>query len=344
MGNPALDNELRVHPVRRLITDVAATPRRIVKSSPMLLRLAGPAYRAKSMALAHVAKKGTIPEFSEGTRLDTFCFDSLQAFQQWKISNAELIAGWEREDTTAARPGFAFTTHGHCALCDRSTEFVTTTDRGLLWREQLVCPHCGMRNRVRAAVHLAIQDHAMVSDSRIYMTEQFGPAYRWLRGRFNDVLGSEYIAPGKPSGTRAWGLNHQDVQSLSLPTASVDLVLSLDVLEHVPDHFAAFTSFARVLRPGGTLVLTVPFSLDKHDTTVRAVQHPDGHIEHLLPIELHGNPTDPVNGALCYRVFGWDILEQLTQVGFTNPKVHVYHSRQLGYLGSAQSVITAVRA
>jgi hypothetical protein len=87
-----MDNELRVHPVTRLITDLAAAPRRIVKSSPMLLRLAGPAYPAKSIALGHVARKGSISEFSEGTWLDTISFDSLQAFQQWETSDAELIA------------------------------------------------------------------------------------------------------------------------------------------------------------------------------------------------------------------------------------------------------------
>lgn len=37
-----------------------------------------------------------------------------------------------------------------------------------------------------------------------------------------------------------------------------DAVVALDVLEHIPDHVAAAAEIARVLKPGGTLVVTVP--------------------------------------------------------------------------------------
>ncbi len=38
----------------------------------------------------------------------------------------------------------------------------------------------------------------------------------------------------------------------------MDAVLALDLLEHLPDDAAAAREFARVLRPGGILLLTVP--------------------------------------------------------------------------------------
>lgn len=49
-----------------------------------------------------------------------------------------------------------------------------------------------------------------------------------------------------------------DVTALPLASASVDLVLALDVIEHVADDVAALREIRRVLGPTGAVVLTVP--------------------------------------------------------------------------------------
>lgn len=46
--------------------------------------------------------------------------------------------------------------------------------------------------------------------------------------------------------------------AIPLLHASADVVLSLDVLEHLDDDRAALREMFRILRPGGTLVVTVP--------------------------------------------------------------------------------------
>lgn len=56
-----------------------------------------------------------------------------------------------------------------------------------------------------------------------------------------------------------------DVTRLSEPDASFDTILCLEVLEYVANPVAALREFRRVLRPGGTLVLSVPF-LHRQDT------------------------------------------------------------------------------
>lgn len=47
-------------------------------------------------------------------------------------------------------------------------------------------------------------------------------------------------------------------ESLPVASRSVDAVLALDLLEHLPDDEGAAREFARVLRPGGILLVTVP--------------------------------------------------------------------------------------
>ena len=46
--------------------------------------------------------------------------------------------------------------------------------------------------------------------------------------------------------------------------ASFDNLLCIEVLEHVPDPVAFISELARVIRPGGTLVLTIPWSARLH--------------------------------------------------------------------------------
>jgi len=58
---------------------------------------------------------------------------------------------------------------------------------------------------------------------------------------------------------------YYDGRALPFPERSFDAVISNEVLEHVfePDAFVA--DIARVLKPGGRLLLTVPFVWDEHE-------------------------------------------------------------------------------
>jgi SAM-dependent methyltransferase len=311
------------------------------------------ASHARVIALARVPVKGDVPRISADGRLTSQAFSTFESFESWRAANASLTADWAREDSEAAQDSDSFTVDGFCALCDRSVAFAVSTTLASVgpdgrrvpnWRETLICPNCRMSNRMRAALHVAIQDLGLTATSRIYATEQIGRVYRWLSGHFDDVVGSEYIAADRAPGSRSFGIRHEDVQALSLPTASVDSVITFDVMEHVPDVDAAFASFARVLAPGGRLLMTAPFDVYAPATSVRVVLHEDGTIEHLLPVEMHVNPFDPENGSLCYRHFGWDTLDVMRDLGFAEASVVIYHDRRLGYLGGIQSLVTAVRA
>lgn len=59
---------------------------------------------------------------------------------------------------------------------------------------------------------------------------------------------------GMGTGTAAVG----DALGLPFPHGSFDRVIAAEVLEHIPEDRSAMAELARVLRPGGTMAVTVP--------------------------------------------------------------------------------------
>jgi SAM-dependent methyltransferase len=55
-----------------------------------------------------------------------------------------------------------------------------------------------------------------------------------------------------------------DITEIPEPDASFDAVLCTEVLEHVPDPVCALEELARLLKPGGTVILSVPFCSFTH--------------------------------------------------------------------------------
>jgi len=70
----------------------------------------------------------------------------------------------------------------------------------------------------------------------------------------------EQSAPGLQSVTWDYAPHQYVCDILDIPQeASADLVLCTEVLEHVPDPVRAFQKMAELVRPGGQLVVSVPF-------------------------------------------------------------------------------------
>ena len=76
--------------------------------------------------------------------------------------------------------------------------------------------------------------------------------------------------------------------SIVLPfdTASFDTVLCFEVLEHVPQPFSTFAEIARVLKPGGILLLTTPQSWRLHEAPYDFFRFTCFGLHHLA--EYHG--------------------------------------------------------
>lgn len=95
---------------------------------------------------------------------------------------------------------------------------------------------------------------------------QYAPLFRHCEYKTQDF--SQYA--GTPSGTLSEEWNYGkidyvcDIVKIPVPDASFDVVLCTEVLEHVPNPIETIKELARVLAPGGTLLLTAPLSSAIH--------------------------------------------------------------------------------
>jgi GT2 family glycosyltransferase/glycosyltransferase involved in cell wall biosynthesis/SAM-dependent methyltransferase len=103
-----------------------------------------------------------------------------------------------------------------------------------------------------------------------------------------------------PKGTFGpLGVRCEDLTQLTFEDSSFDVVISQDVLEHVPDPRKAFSEIARVLKPGGSHVFTIPYSPLLGTSVTRA---------------YHGDPVR-AEGALVFTDFGADLSAMLEDAG-----------------------------
>ncbi len=208
------------------------------------------------------------------------------------------------------------------------------------WRERVICPFCNLNNRLRATLHIFIQECKPNNNSKIYITEQTTPLYKWIKKNFNNVVGSEYLGDQLAFGkTNPFGIRNESLTKLTFEDESFDFILSFDVLEHIPDYKRALKECYRCLKPNGIFLFTIPFVINSEKNIIRAYVK-NGKIIHLLPPEYHGDPIKK-EGCLCFYHFGWEILDDIKKIGFSENGIFLLWSRTYGNLGGFQYIFFA---
>jgi SAM-dependent methyltransferase len=120
---------------------------------------------------------------------------------------------------------------------------------------------------------------------------------------------ASHFYPNFPKGTmHPQGFRCEDLENLTFPSRSFDLVITQDVMEHVLNPTRAFAEIARTLKAGGAHIFTVPLVNKARASEVRAKRDSDGSIVHLQPPEYHENPVSS-EGSLVITYWGYDICE-----------------------------------
>jgi SAM-dependent methyltransferase len=172
----------------------------------------------------------------------------------------EQIAYWKRmRETPGGFPSSPWSVKldsAAAALCN-VCGWAGKTFEGPRHVEGQTCPRCGSNGRDRF-LFLALQRRVGGRRNgfrirRVLETSpRMGDAYRSAMRRWFEYTPSDFDL------SLHRGAIQIDLQDMALPSASLDLVLTPHVLEHVPDTDRALNELRRVLAPQGQVLLQVP--------------------------------------------------------------------------------------
>ncbi|CAN1527505.1 AdoMet_MTases domain containing protein [Burkholderiaceae bacterium] len=274
-------------------------------------------------------------------KLNKFQIRSFNEYQEFKKSESEsLSTHWREIEKKKSTSNIPFVVEGFSYTAKKTVNFQCDYKYSpgfpvVNWRERLVCPITALNNRTRAAIHLIDLIFNIKEDEEIYIMEQVTPLFRFLKNKYKNLIGSEYLGEATPLGlTSKNGIRNEDATCLTFASNSLDLILSFDVFEHVPDYKLAFAECFRVLKDGGHIFFSVPFALLSEDNIIRATVDNANIVTHILPPIFHGDPMNSQEGVLCFQEFGWALLDDLLEIGFTDAYALIYWSSDFGYFGS----------
>jgi SAM-dependent methyltransferase len=244
---------------------------------------------------------------------------------KWKKSVAALIDRMRRYGPSVLN-GRANV--GRCLICDHRTLFVET---GPWLANDYHCVRCNSIPRWRGIIHVLNSKFPNWRELTMHECGAGGAATRKFRRESTRYSGSRYLLPEVPRGDVVGDVSCQDIEDLTFPDESFDLLITQDVLEHVLRPDRAMAEIARVLRPAGAHVFTVPIYHGCR-TLVRAVPSDSG-IEYLLPPDYHGGPTSPER-SLVIREWGDDFVDFVSEHGGLTTEVLPLMDRRLGLDGN----------
>jgi len=118
-----------------------------------------------------------------------------------------------------------------------------------------------------------------------------------------EVLATEYLEAGvEIARSRGLSAIQADARSLPVESASRDLLVAFDVLEHIDEDHLAAAEVHRVLRPGGTALIAVPCDMrlwSEHDVI-------SGHYRRYTRQSLTALIEDA--GLRIEELWSWNVL------------------------------------
>jgi SAM-dependent methyltransferase len=159
-----------------------------------------------------------------------------------------------------------------------------------------------------------------------------------MRRECRNLVTSQYFLD-VPRGEVRDGEYSEDLESLTFPDNSFDLVITQDVFEHILRPQRAFAEIARTLKTDGAHVFTVPYYRGKK-TVIRARATESGEIEYLLKPDYHGNPIDP-EGSLVITEWGDEICNFIFAASGMTTTIFSFFDKKLGLEGEFLDVFVS---
>lgn len=222
-----------------------------------------------------------------------------------------------------------------CPICETWQTFAAEND---FWdaRDNLRadrCPYGNCWTRERAMAHVIKSIYPVKTLKKLKIHES-SPANQglsaWLKRHCKHYLQTGYYPDAAP-GTRIGALRNENLEAQSFAAASFDLVIHLDVMEHLFAPFAALREIYRTLKPGGRTIFAVPTGWLTFYSEQVAFLTETG-IEISGEPEYHINPQDEKGSLVTWR-YGYDLPLLISRETDFDTELRRFQSRQAAAAG-----------
>ncbi|MBI5100169.1 MAG: class I SAM-dependent methyltransferase [Nitrospirae bacterium] len=169
--------------------------------------------------------------------------------------------------------------------------------------EYKLCIRCRANTRyelIAAYLRSTCQD---LSNLVLVELDNRSPLRRYLSNS-KEYIRTYYTVDASPGSTSENGSRCEDITHLTFRDSSIDVIISSDVLEHVPNLSKAFQETYRVLKPGGFHLFTVPVC----SKTEKRAEIVNSELIHIKEPVYHSDPLNP-DGILAFWDCGPDLGE-----------------------------------
>ncbi|WP_084158939.1 methyltransferase domain-containing protein [Solidesulfovibrio alcoholivorans] len=153
----------------------------------------------------------------------------------------------------------------------------------------------------------------------------------WLKNNSSNYTGSGYF-PNSKFGVVVNGLKNEDLENQTFEDAVFDLVIHLDVMEHLFHPFKALNEIWRTLKVNGHCIFAAPTYPEKQNSEQVAFVE-DGELRVIGDPEYHGNPQNSEGSLVTWR-YGYDLPQLITRnTKFKNVEVRRWQSMDDAIMG-----------
>lgn len=191
-----------------------------------------------------------------------------------------------------------------CEVCGKIQNMVVLAESAAPnWRESITCPECACNNHQRFLIGKIRREYH--ERMKVFLYEYNTVLYQYIHHYIPDVVARSIT---QDEGT---GEFYENPCELKQQSHSFPLVIANDIWEKIEDSDKALEEAARIVCKGGKLIFTTVFN---------------------------ANSNISENG-----VFGWDVLDKLKKMGFSDAYVVADFSIEEGYLGYLPMYFEAVK-
>ncbi|MBV5301600.1 MAG: methyltransferase domain-containing protein [Methylococcales bacterium] len=275
--------------------------------------------------------------------IDFLSFDNKRADKLNNIENDSDLNSLPDVGTEKKDSNNKLKIHSQCTICEKQLLFECIDDFDSC-RDSLVssdCPlnQCVTRERSLAKVFFDLIPRETLFSKYIH---EAAPSNRGLSmllsSHCENYIKSGYF-PKMPFGQI---LNdkviNQNLEKQTFENDFFDVVIHLDVMEHLFNPFAALKEIYRTLKPAGICLFTVPTYPSIVESKQVAFINETGELSIIGEPEYHGNPQRPEDGALVTWRYGYDLQALISRYTDFDVEIRRYQDKSSAVMGHMTEV------